>query len=265
MTERTIHTEGGAYIEQGVHTGGDFVARDQIKYEATVIVTSPEDANRIVAEQARKAALLAGTFTRLPFEPECVMISSDFHIGKYPVTNAQYAAFLSENSAQPAPRSVGWFLNQPPAHKVDHPVVGVSWHEAVAYCAWLSEATGRPYRLPSQTEWERAARGPEAYRYPWGNEWQENAANVDSQDTTSITAYPDGASPYGCQDMLGNVQEWTATHRVRDDYIHCGGYYSNTAQELHCGLHDTSHADTQVPWRGFRILLALRLPSGENP
>src|SRR5206468_1956337 len=118
-----------------------------------------------------------------------------YRIGQTPITNRQYAEFLKRNRKQEEPQRAGWFLRQPPPNKLDHPVVGVSWHDACAYCAWLHQATGRSYRLPTEAEWEKAARGPEGRRYPWGNAWVEQRCNVGSTDTTSVTAYPDGASP----------------------------------------------------------------------
>lgn len=132
-----------------------------------------------------------------------------YRIGKHPVTNRQYAEFLKHVKTQEEPKRTGWFLREPPQAKLEHPVVGVSWYDACAYCAWLSQVTGRTYRLPSEAEWEKAARGTDGRRYPWGNDWAENCANVNHNDTTPLDAYAAGVSPYGCLDLLGNVQEWT--------------------------------------------------------
>jgi formylglycine-generating enzyme required for sulfatase activity len=92
-------------------------------------------------------------------------------------------------------------------------VVNVSWHDALAYCGWLSDVTGLAYRLPNEPEWEKAARGSDGRIYPWGNAWDPERCNSaegnDTEDTTPVGAYPLGASPYGLQDMIGNVWEWT--------------------------------------------------------
>ena len=82
----------------------------------------------------------------------------------------------------------------------------------MAYCRWLSEVTGMPYRLPSEAEWEKASRGKDGRIYPWGNEWDKSRCNSEEAyrgGTTPVGAYPQGVSPYGLWDMAGNVREWT--------------------------------------------------------
>jgi formylglycine-generating enzyme required for sulfatase activity len=90
----------------------------------------------------------------------------------------------------------------------------------VAYCQWLSEKTGQAYRLPTEAEWEKAARGTGGRIYPWGNEWDEtklNSGEGGPGDTTPVGQYsPDGDSPYGAADMAGNVWEWTRSLWGRD-------------------------------------------------
>jgi formylglycine-generating enzyme required for sulfatase activity len=132
----------------------------------------------------------------------------DYHLAKTPVTNAQYAAFV-EATDHRQPKH--WKDRKPPSGKEDHPVVYVSWHDAVAYCRWLAEVTGRPYRLPSEAEWEKGARGTDGRIWPWGNQWDAERCNTweGGKRTTPVGAYPEGASPYGLLDMAGNVWEWT--------------------------------------------------------
>ena len=93
------------------------------------------------------------------------------------------------------------------------PVVGVSWYEAYAYCRWLSELTGRDYRLPTEAEWEKAARGADGRLYPWGDVFDASRCNTRASGvdrTTPVGQYsPRGDSLYGCADMVGNVSEWT--------------------------------------------------------
>ena len=92
--------------------------------------------------------------------PQHTVTLPGYHIGKYPVTNREYAEFVRREKAQDVPKDAGWFLREPPADRLDHPVTGVSWDDAVAYCRWLSSRSGRSYRLPTEDKWEKAARGP---------------------------------------------------------------------------------------------------------
>ena len=143
-------------------------------------------------------------------QPQHTVYLPDYSMAKTPVTNVQYAAFVERtNHSQPE----HWEAGKPPRGKEDHPVVHVSWHDAVAYCNWLAETTGKPYRLPTEAEWEKGARGTDGRICPWGDEWDAERCNTvegGSGDTTPVGAYPEGASPYGVQDMCGNVWEWTA-------------------------------------------------------
>ena len=146
--------------------------------------------------------------------PQHPVYVPDYHIAKTPVTNAQYLAFVQATGQQPPQH---WKKGKPPKGKKDHPVVGVTWHDAVAYCQWLAEATGKAYGLPSEAEWEKAARGTDGRIYPWGNEWDEKRCNSREGgpgDTTPVGQYsPVGDSPYGCVDMAGNVLEWCSSLR----------------------------------------------------
>jgi formylglycine-generating enzyme required for sulfatase activity len=141
-------------------------------------------------------------------QPQHTLYLSDCYLAKTPVTNVQYAAFVQATGH----RRPGHWKGGKPSGKEDHPVVNVTWHDAVAYCNWLAEVTDRPYRLPSEAEWEKGARGNDGRIYPWGNQWDAERCNSDDGgqgDTTSVGIYPHGASPYGLLDMAGNVWEWT--------------------------------------------------------
>ena len=135
---------------------------------------------------------------------------TEYLIGKYPVTNDQYQAFVRSAGYEP-PR--GWDQGEPPLDEGDHPVIYVGWRDAQAYCRWLSEETGKDYRLPTEAEWEKAARGDDARRYPWGDEFEKEKCNTSESGiggTTPVGQYsPEGDLPYGCADMAGNVWEWT--------------------------------------------------------
>jgi formylglycine-generating enzyme required for sulfatase activity len=142
-------------------------------------------------------------------QPQHSLYLSDYCLAKTPVTNAQYTAFVRATGYdQPAE----WMDGKPLRGKENHPVVFVSWVDAAAYCRWLSQNTGKSYRLPSEAEWEKGARGTDGHIYPWGNQWDAPRCNFDKGfrgDTTPVGAYPEGASPYGLLDMAGNVWEWT--------------------------------------------------------
>jgi formylglycine-generating enzyme required for sulfatase activity len=128
----------------------------------------------------------------------------EYWIGKTPVTNAQYAVFAKATNQKFAL----------PKGKENHPVVNVSWNDAAVFCQWLSKLSGQQVRLPSEAEWEKAARGTNGRIYPWGDEWDAKKCNSrDSgiRNTTPVGKFsPAGDSPYGCVDMAGNVWEWVA-------------------------------------------------------
>jgi len=126
-----------------------------------------------------------------------------YRIDKYPVTQAQYARFIAATRYRPPLNWEGGHIQQ--GMKL-HPVTMVSWFNARDYCQWAGK------RLPSEAEWEKAARGTDGRRWPWGNGMHPERLNTYyvAGNTTAVTDYPTGASPYGVMDMAGNVQEWTA-------------------------------------------------------
>jgi len=139
---------------------------------------------------------------------------SPYRMSRFPVTNGQYAAYVQATGA-PAPEH--WAGGEMPADQVDHPVTYVSWAEAHAFCVWLTCQVGSAdggVHLPTEAQWEFAARGSERREYPWGGEpptperanYQESA----SEGTTAVDAHPLGATPEGVFDMAGNVRHWCA-------------------------------------------------------
>lgn len=136
---------------------------------------------------------------------------SPFLIGKYPVTNGQYRRFLDDNPGYRKPAFWGEDnFNQP-----TQPVVGVSWEDAMTYCNWAGLV------LPTEAQWEAAARGREARLYPWGeDEISHEHASFGSipGKTTPVGLYPAGAGPFGTLDMIGNVAEWCADVLDPDAY-----------------------------------------------
>lgn len=149
-------------------------------------------------------------------------IDHDYWIDKYPVTNEKYQAFIEADGYDNLRywSSEGWqwktegnirhpeYWNDREWNKPDYPVVGVSYYEAEAYAKWAGK------RLPTEQEWEKAARSEDGRQYPWGEKFDTNRCNsVESGlgHTTPVSQYPTGVSPYGCYDMAGNVWEWCAS------------------------------------------------------
>jgi formylglycine-generating enzyme required for sulfatase activity len=132
--------------------------------------------------------------------PHEVTIGYRFAIGKYPVTFAEYDAFCEATERQ-KPDDSGWGRER-------RPVINVSWDDAKAYVAWLSETAGKPYRLPTEAEWEYCCRAGTTTPYSCGDKITEKDANIDGKvgKTSEVGAYP--ANPWGFQDMHGNVWEW---------------------------------------------------------
>jgi formylglycine-generating enzyme required for sulfatase activity len=152
-------------------------------------------------------------------KPQHTVTIKSFYIDRYPVTQAEYHRFV-KSTEHPIPYyAVDWLdpdeynwhpeTHTPPADKLDHPVVMVSWDDAQAYCAWARK------RLPTEAEWERAARGRNGLRWPWGNEFERrncNSRESSIRRTTAVYRFsPFGDSPDGIADMVGNVWEWTAS------------------------------------------------------
>ncbi|WP_135076192.1 SUMF1/EgtB/PvdO family nonheme iron enzyme [Terasakiella sp. SH-1] len=155
-----------------------------------------------------------------------------FFITKTPITNHQYAAFVRDTHRQ-APdvdvvdwesyglshsfastRKYAWKEGMYGPGRGDHPVVLVDLADAKAYAQWLSDQTGKYWRLPTEREWELAARGQEGWAYPWGNHFnpaKANTADLGPYDTLPVGSFPRGASPFGVLDMAGQVYEWTTT------------------------------------------------------
>lgn len=155
-----------------------------------------------------------------------------YRITLTPITNRQYARFIAA-TGHPAPdvdratwrgyglihpfgrtRKFAWAAGRPPLGREDHPVVLVSHDDARAYASWLTRRTGARWRLPTESEWEKAARGTDGRRFPWGDQFDPTRLNSHDRgpfETTAVGSFTTGASPYGALDAAGQVFEWTGT------------------------------------------------------
>lgn len=167
-------------------------------------------------------------------------ISQPYQISRHPVTVAQYARFITEGGYEDAEVKKAGFSAPESYRQVfqtpNHPQVGVSMIEAAAYCRWLSNELGKNVRLPTEEEWERAARGTDGLKYPWGSGEVARHANIDDTDighTSAVGLFPSGHSPEGCLDMAGNVWEWTGSPQG-DACVLRGGAYGSLADYARC-------------------------------
>jgi formylglycine-generating enzyme required for sulfatase activity/predicted MPP superfamily phosphohydrolase/energy-coupling factor transporter ATP-binding protein EcfA2 len=226
-------------------------------------------------------------------KPQREIYLDDFMIGKYPVTNEEFKEFVGGGGYGKARKDMwseeGWRWREEneiskPEYWHDRkwngpnfPVVGISWFEAEAYANWLSEKTGHRYRLPTEAEWEKAARGTKGFKYPWGEHFDKNLCNsfeLGLRRTSPVGIFPEGKSPYGCFDMAGNVWEWCSDRYNDKYYANCpdsnpkgpsdgadpvvrGGYWYDYARI--CRSADRDHDDPRDRGcdLGFRLLQEL--------
>jgi serine/threonine-protein kinase len=144
--------------------------------------------------------------------------SPGFSLARFPVTNAQFERFLDESGYRPPPDHPGeelflahWTNGAVPKGRGDHPVVWVSYLDALHYCAWAG------LTLPTEWLWEKAARGPDGRPFPWGVEPpSEKLTNVGTSDTCPVGRFARTRTPYGCEDLVGNVSEWCQMTKGED-------------------------------------------------
>ena len=194
-------------------------------------------------------------------------IVHDYWFDQYPVTNEKYRGFILAdgygNQAYWSEEGWKWktehnitvpkYWNDTEWNKADHPVVGVSYYEAAAYAKWLGKL------LPTEREWEKAARGEGGREYPWGDTFDKlkcNSAEAGLDHTTPITQYPIGVSLYGCYDMAGNVWEWCAgwyDEERKDWRVVRGGSWHNSQESLRVSNRFRTYTDRQSNNIGFRL------------
>lgn len=230
--------------------------------------TSDEQIRRLIQEEEWAQEWFSSDLF-LPEQPYHQVNLPAFEIAKYPVTNMEYYSFVY-HSGYRVPK--GWVGFQYLEGQADFPVTNVSQRDAVAYCTWLNQQTGKKYRLPSEAEWEKAARGADGRIYPWGDAfdpWRCNTDESGKRSPTPVGAYsPGGDSVYELCDVSGNVWEWTLSlfqpypYKPNDGRENQGGngkfvvrggawYYSRALAR--CAARENMLPDYISPAVGFRI------------
>ena len=185
-----------------------------------------------------------------------------YWLSRYPVTVAHFQTFIQESGYQPAGRHTT-------AGAATEPVIDVTWHDALAYCRWLSERSHLPVTLPSEAQWEKAARGEDGRPYPWGQ--TRPTATLCNFDRSPVGQFsPQGDSPYGCSDMVGNVWEWTRSSYRAYPYIAQDGRedmttpeprvvrgvtFSNLGQYARCAYRYPLKQNMHLLTLGFRVVV----------
>jgi formylglycine-generating enzyme required for sulfatase activity len=222
-------------------------------------------------------------------------IDYDYKIDVYPVTNKQYKEFVDKTDHE-VPYSEGedskpyiWDKEKRtfPDGMEGHPVVLVSLNDATAFCKWRSEIEGIEVRLPTEEEWEKAARGRDGREYPWGDEFDVNKLNcadyhvkkelrdydewgrefkygfyeLNKKDvfTIEVGRFPDGTSPYGCHNMTGNVGEWTSSKKDKERFVLRGGSWDSFSIQCRCVHRYGGVPDGMSVGIGFRCARTLTL------
>jgi formylglycine-generating enzyme required for sulfatase activity len=184
-----------------------------------------------------------GTDTPTPSQianpPHTVEVDA-FLLDKYEVTNGQYAEFVAATGYH-APSS--WPNGKMPPEDTSRPVVNVSWDDAKAYAAWAGK------RLPTEKEWEYAARGQDSYQYPWGNEWSPRAVSSGRSKPAPVGTYADGNSPFGISDMASNVSEWVED--TLDPYPGSAFKENKEYRVFRGGNFTTASEEAQLTWMRF--------------
>jgi formylglycine-generating enzyme required for sulfatase activity len=252
-------------LSKGEQFPNDEWLLDRFLYLTESTIISDKEAEKT---KAFKQNFLVGQLVTIPkgffgYGDEKVQksIDYDYDIDVFPITNKQYKAFLEDNTEYRIPyesldeaEPYNWDKEKRsyPKGKSDHPVVLVSYEDAEQFCKWRSQKEGKEYRLPSEEEWEKAARGTDSRDYPWGNEFDQNNCNTKESGiagTTEVTRYSNGTSPFGCYDMSGNVWEWTSTWlgSFKRKKVLRGGSWSGNQDHARC-------ASTYGYFPGFRLL-----------
>jgi formylglycine-generating enzyme required for sulfatase activity len=184
------------------------------------------------------------------FDLQVACLEEGFFIARTPVTNAEYARFVAATGHKPPEH---WRGKTPPRELADHPVVHVCWYDAKAYAEWAGT------RLPTEEEWEKAARGYDGRAYPWGDDFDPERCNTAESrigTTSPVGQYsPRGDSPYSAADMAGNVWEWTASEQSGGRVMRSGSFY-HVQGGARCAFRHRYNPYDRDSYHGFRVCVS---------
>jgi serine/threonine protein kinase/formylglycine-generating enzyme required for sulfatase activity len=203
------NSNGAANANANPSPGSVLPRADLVSFPGGTFKVGRSDVPEITDElRTRRAGYLLWLYSQWPAHDATV---GAFAIDRTEVTNAEYAQFVKE-TGHAAPPGGDWSGERPNPGMERLPVVNVSFADATDFAAWRSHRDGVTYRLPTEEEWEYAARGGDVSRaYPWGNEWAQGHANLAGAGAAPVGSFPLGRTPQGLDDMIGNVWEWTAS------------------------------------------------------
>ncbi len=202
----STNVNAGANVNAG--QGGEKTPTDIVALPGGTFQMGRDDVPAITDELKRnRAAYLLWVYNHWPARSVTV---KPFAIDRTEVTNGEYGEFVKAEG-HPAPPEV-WDGDTPRAGEEKFPVRNVTFEDAQKFAAWRSRRDGVTYRLPTEEEWEYAARGGDSSRvFPWGGAWAEGRANLQGKAPRAVGSYPEGRTPQGVEDMIGNVWEWTGS------------------------------------------------------
>lgn len=320
VTERDTHPNGGkAYLSRLIPGLVQVLTSEVLppleRAEAGRILAQLGDPREDVMtiEKITFCRIPAGEFIMGEGEKLRKVTLPEYFISQYPITNAQFNAFVKaegykqekywaeakqneywseagiKGDYDKVPRKAPWNTGIPFTYS-NHPVLSVTWYEALAFTHWLNEQIQQagqfcifnekdpaPFNnewqvtLPNEAEWEKAARGTDGRAYPWTGEFDLNFANTSEtgiKSTSAVGCFPQGQSPYGVQDASGNVQEWMLNDYKSEKKVFgfkekalCGGSFNSQSNHVRCALHDGFIPDFGDGNYGFRVVVSPRLPS----
>ena len=186
-------------------------------------------------------------------------------IGRWPVVNAHVARFAEATGLAVGP---GLAAKLGDEHLADHPATDLTLLDAKQFCAWATENLGAAIRLPTQDEWEAAARGTDERSYPWGHTFDESRCNCAEAGwgwTVPVDAHPAGAGPCGAEQLAGNVWEWVSDHQPDGWGVVKGGSYLDTGWGLRASRALPADPARATPTTGFRIVIDKPASGGVTP